>query len=153
MHISQFKKQTIEESDLTRPNVPSLPADRTAEEAITLLAKEPHFLIVTTPEKTSDTTSDSKKECIGILSTSDLEKLNNLKSDNYKLNERVHGFNFDKDKIVSVKPTDTLEHLSRRMKTSGHKVLPVITEQGELEGIVTSSDLLKRVRRDVQIQI
>jgi CBS domain-containing protein len=90
---------------------------------------------------------------MGILSTSDLEKLNNLKSGNYKINDCEHGFIFDKYKIVSVKPTDTLEHLSERMKTSGHKILPVINEQGEVEGIVTSSDLLKRVRRDVHIQI
>jgi CBS-domain-containing membrane protein len=52
-----------------------------------------------------------------------------------------------KDMVVSVKADDTLKHVGQKMKSSGHKILLVLSDGDEFDGIVVSADLLEKLRR------
>ena len=125
-----------------RAKVPSLKNDAAVGDAIKMLVMEPHFLIVTD--------SNDKKKLFGVISTADLEKLQGRKPE-----DQIKNLDFivEEDKVVKLKPDASLEFVSGEMKRTGHKVLPVVNNEGQIEGIVTSSDLLKKVRREVHIEL
>ncbi|KAM9953232.1 hypothetical protein ACTFIR_008295 [Dictyostelium discoideum] len=74
-----------------------------------------------------------------------MENLNILNNEQkIQYNPRVEDIMTKCDKVVSIKPTDTLKHCLEVMLLEGHKRLPVVEQKGDkmkLLGVVTDKDI------------
>ena len=57
-----------------------------------------------------------------------------------------------RDGITYVTEHDNLDDVARKMKQTRHKTLPVLNND-VIVGIVTSYDLLEKMRREVHIEV
>ncbi|WCL81070.1 CBS domain-containing protein [Saprospira sp. CCB-QB6] len=94
------------------------------------------------------------KELVGIISQSDFEKAIHgarlhgeakAAADNQELLSKYTASDIMTTKVVHIAPTDKIGVAAELLLINYFHALPIITEEGELEGIVSSHDVLKAI--------
>jgi CBS domain-containing protein len=82
----------------------------------------------------------------GIISSSNLYKI--TKDGSHDIQRAI----VKRDMVTCATPNDSLDDVARKMKRSRNRTLPVLNND-IIVGVITSHDILEKMRRDVDIKV
>ena len=127
-------------AEIMTKNVVTVKQDTSLQDALKMMDEQKisHLVVV-----------DDDRKVIGIFSDRDVKKLvspfagSSRETDQDRATLKIKAAQLMKSPIIAVKPDDSIKTCAEKMLQKSIHAVPVIEENAEVKGIVSSSDLLK----------
>jgi predicted transcriptional regulator len=146
VNIEEFKRLTVRNSNLIR-KVPAIGEDANSKEVLKNIEQSgiPFAVIV---EKSGTDEPEDRKKLKGVLSTQEIVKTLALLDPG---SEKSIG-SFVTKETDSINPDQTLDELRKKIGITKRMFLPVVRDDGTVEGIVSADDVRKKLAEEVTLE-